>query len=169
MMLGDGGAGFGPAAGRAGANLLPPGYTDKSLVRIPIRMSDIEPNKEVQPEKKKKNVFKRFTHAMTPAPDGDAEIKVVGMCRGDYLKYWAKGEDGKFLPTVVEPPEGRKAWVENQLKLNEEWNRQDRLAAQQNKQPEKTWKGIPIPSKQDVLMGGTRIGKDDTAFRVGLN
>lgn len=96
MMMGDGAAGM--AFGAAGANLLPPGYTDKSLVRIPIKMTDIDGVNPVQPAKKK-GLFRK----MSSSSASDGEIKVVMMSRGDYLKYWAKGDDGKYLPTVQEP------------------------------------------------------------------
>lgn len=41
------------------------------------------------------------------------------------FRYWAKGDDGKFLPNVVEPPQGRREWVKDQLEKNQEWIRQD--------------------------------------------
>jgi hypothetical protein len=102
VMMGDGGAGFG--FGAAGANLLPPGFTDKSLVRIPIKMSDIEGADPVQPTKKKGFFRKLSTGSpILSSPGSGGEMKVVMMSRGDYLKYWVKGEDGKFAPTVQEP------------------------------------------------------------------
>ena len=110
-----------PWVGNAGANLLPPGYTDKSLVRIPIRMSDVDPN-EMQPAKKKGGFFRKLSSSGSSSA---GEMKVVMMSRRDYLKYWAKGDDGKFLPSVEEPPEGRKEWYRQQLELNEEWKRND--------------------------------------------
>ena len=132
MMLGDGGAGFG--VGNAGANILPPAYTDKSLVRIPIKMSDIrgsdiEQETEVKPEKKR-GFFRKISSSMSDRKASDNDFKVVMMSRGDYLKYWAKDEDGKFLPTVEEPPEGREEWVKHQLELSEEWKKENpRLSA----------------------------------------
>lgn len=123
MMLGDGG-GF--AAPGVGANLLPPGYTDKSRVRIPIKRVDFE---DVPPDQgsdikteKKGGLFSKFSSKRKEAND---DIVVVMMSRGDYLKYWAKGADGKFLDSVIEPPEGRKEWMRKQLELNEEMKRQD--------------------------------------------
>ena len=50
------------------------------------------------------------------------------MTRGEYLRYWAKGEDGKFLPSVVEPAEGRRAWIQK---------KQAEMAAQPAKSKEK--------------------------------
>ena len=40
-------------------------------------------------------------------------------------RYWAKDDHGNFLPTVIEPPEGRREWVKTQLEKNEEWTRKD--------------------------------------------
>ena len=113
MAEASGGMGF----GAAGANTLPPGYTDRSLVRIPIKMSDVDRN-EIELVKKKGFFRRRPSRS-------DVEVKVVMMSRGEYLKYWAKGEDGNFLPTVVEPPEGRKEWIRQQLELNEEWTKKN--------------------------------------------
>ncbi|KAK5171915.1 uncharacterized protein LTR77_003552 [Saxophila tyrrhenica] len=98
-------------------NLLPPAFTDDSLVRIPIRMSDIY-GTEVQVPKKKNGFFRRRSSVAD-------EIKVVMMSRGEYLKYWVKGEDGKFAGLVVEPVEGRQMWFEKQLQLNQKWVEED--------------------------------------------
>lgn len=134
------GAGFG--IGNAGANTLPPGYTDKSLVRIPIRESDLEPEgQEPEPESSemyspevqvtKKGVFgglfKGLKTKTTSSRQRNREggFQMVMMSRKDYLSYWAKGDDGKFLPNVVDPPGGRRAWLKQQLELNEEWVRED--------------------------------------------
>jgi len=46
-------------------------------------------------------------------------MKIVAMSRGDYLKYWVKGEDGEFKDSVVEPPEGRAEWLANALERQE--------------------------------------------------
>lgn len=112
MMLGDGGGFTGAGTG----NLLPPAFTDSSLVRIPLKMSDVN-GTEVQVPKKK-SFFRKSSSS------GD-EFKVVMMSRGGYLKYWLKGEDGKFAPTVVEPPEGRQQWFESPLQLNQKWIEED--------------------------------------------
>lgn len=137
LMMADGG-GFG--MGAAGTNLLPPGYTDKSLVRIPIRQSDLEPepeetessdiySPEIQVTKKGKfgGLFKGLkTKTSSPRQrQREGAFQMVMMSRGDYLKYWAKGEDGKFLPNVQEPPGGRKEWLKRQLEINEEWKKND--------------------------------------------
>ena len=121
VMMSDSAA---PWVGNAGANLLPPGYTDKSLVRIPIKTSDVEPS-EVKPAAKKGGFFRKLSNVMGDNSGSASDMKMVMMSRGDYLKYWAKGDDGKFLPTVEEPPEGRKEWLRKQLELNEEWKKQD--------------------------------------------
>ena len=139
MMMADGG-GFG--MGASGANLLPPGFTDRSLVRIPIRMSDVYPN-EIQQPAKKKSFFGKSSSAKE-------EIKVVMMSRGDYLRYWVKGNDGKFAASVIEPQEGRRAWYENQLAVNEEWIRNDPSLAN-NKGS--TQRAIPFSNLGDAIGG----------------
>ena len=136
MMTAEGGFGM----GAAGANLLPPGYTDKSLVRIPIRQSDLEPepeeaensdvySPEIQMTKKGVfgGLFKGLKNKTSSSRQRQREggFQMVMMSRGDYLKYWAKGDDGKFLPNVQEPPGGRKEWLQRQLEINEEWKRND--------------------------------------------
>jgi hypothetical protein len=134
------GGGFGMAT--VGANILPPGYTDKSLVRIPIRESDLgaeaqEPEPETSdiysPEIQvtKKGVFGGLFKGMkgkamsSRQKQREGGFQMVMMSRGDYLKHWAKGDDGKFLPSVVEPPEGRRAWLKRQLELNKQWVKED--------------------------------------------
>lgn len=110
-----------------GANTLPPGYTDNSLVHIPIKTAEyLAPatstqhydNDVVKREQPKKgSVFSRLSSKISGAGSGkDAdELKIVQMSRGEYLKYWAKGDDGKFRDDVVEPEEGRAVWLANAL------------------------------------------------------
>jgi hypothetical protein len=124
VMLGDGGAGFN--AGTVGANLLPPGYTDASLVRIPIKISQYlasadnasaTTNSKDGDGKKKSSFLKRAFNRRDSRDSGD--LKIVEMSRGEYLKYWAKGSNGEFLDSVVEPPGGRGVWLKEQLEFNE--------------------------------------------------
>lgn len=147
MMLSEGG-GFAAGAG-VGANLLPPGYTDKSRVTIPIRWSDVEdtPGSENPIKTEKKGGL--LSKLTSKRRKSDADIVSVIMSRRDYLKYWAKGPDGKFLDSVVEPPEGRKEWVRLQLELNEEMKRSDPTLG-----PAKNM-GF---TKDDMLLGGGLSG-----------
>ena len=108
--------------GGVGVNHLPPGYTDNSRVRIPIKMSDVD---GVKPDPVKKSGF--FRKLSTSKGSGD-DFKMVTMSRGDYLKYWAKGEDGQFLPSVVEPEEGRQEWYRKQVEISDEIERNDPIA-----------------------------------------
>lgn len=134
-----------------GANLLPPGYTDSSLVHIPIRVGDYLPisqttasassdvDSEMSPAydlgndvkrepSRKESVWSRVSKRVggcgkssSRAGSGSGQgskddgLRVVDMSRGDYLKYWAKGEDGKFRDGVVEPPGGRAEWLAGML------------------------------------------------------
>jgi hypothetical protein len=117
---------------RVGANTLPPGYTDNSLVHIPIRTGEYlpatasgasEPPSETKREKSGKGVWgkisKKVSGGHESGKDDDGGLKVVAMSRGDYLKYWAKGEDGKFKAGVVEPEEGRAEWLARALERQE--------------------------------------------------
>lgn len=126
---------------QAGANTLPPGYTDSSLVHIPIKTAqylhsraseqqqdynlgnDVVRPSEQKP--KKENVFSRLSsklssHGNSGSSGKDSDgLKIVAMSRGDYLKYWAKGEDGKFRDDVVEPPGGRAEWLARAIETRE--------------------------------------------------
>ena len=135
MMAETSGFGF----GSAGANLLPPGYTDSSAVRIPIKLSDVpgftpaEPYNEPVKQEKKSSFFGKLKGG-SGGKRKESEIVVVRMSRGDYLKYWAKGEDGKFSPDVQEPPEGRAEWLRNAIELQKEWEKNDPLEQKRKSQ-----------------------------------
>jgi hypothetical protein len=114
-----------------GANTLPPGYTDNSLVHIPVKTGEYlrtttsaasEPASEIK-RQKSSGVWDRISKRVSGGHDGrkneDGGLKVVAMSRGDYLKYWAKGEDGKFKAGVVEPEEGRAEWLARALERQE--------------------------------------------------
>jgi hypothetical protein len=121
-----------------GANTLPPGYTDTSLVHIPIKTgeylknhhyhqstdSTLEPPSEIKREKSG-GVWQKISRRVSGSHEGsssksdDGGLKVVAMSRGDYLKYWVKGDDGKFKAGVVEPEEGRAEWLVKALERQE--------------------------------------------------
>jgi hypothetical protein len=115
-----------------GANTLPPGYTDNSLVHIPIKTDEYlhaampaaaESSGEIKREKSGKGVWDRISKRVSGDHESgkkdDGGLKVVAMSRGDYLKYWAKGEDGNFKAGVVEPEEGRAEWLTRALERQE--------------------------------------------------
>jgi hypothetical protein len=123
----------GMGCSRVGANTLPPGYTDNSLVRIPIKTGEYlhaatsatssEPPGEIKREKSGKGVWEKISKRVSGGHDGSKKdgggLKVVAMSRGDYLKYWAKGEDGNFRAGVIEPEEGRAEWLARALERQE--------------------------------------------------
>ncbi|KAF7193170.1 hypothetical protein HII31_05514 [Pseudocercospora fuligena] len=51
----------------------------------------------------------------------DEEPKMVAMSQEDYLRYWAKDDNGKYLPSVEEPPQGRVEWLRYQIRVNDQW------------------------------------------------
>ena len=115
-------------------NTLPPGYTDSSLVHIPIKTAaylaptaqsqpqDVE-NDVKHPSPRKGSVLSRlsskFQGGIASKTNDADDMKIVAMSRGEYLKYWVKGEDGNFKDSVVEPPEGRAEWLANALERQE--------------------------------------------------
>lgn len=115
-----------------GANTLPPGYTDSSLVHIPIKTAAyLAPSTQLQDAEndvkrsppRRGSALSRLSSKLssgiaTKTNDAD-DMKIVAMSRGDYLKYWAKGENGEFKEGVVEPPEGRAEWLANALERQE--------------------------------------------------
>jgi hypothetical protein len=126
------GNGFGACG--VGANTLPPGYTDSSLVHIPIKTAAyLAPTSATQnlgndvkhspPRKAHGSVFSRLSSKISGGVashnDEADELRIVAMSRGDYLRYWAKGNDGKFKEGVVEPPEGRAEWLATALERQE--------------------------------------------------
>lgn len=115
-----------------GANTLPPGYTDSSLVHIPIKtalylapttQSHDGENDVKHSSPRKGSVLSRLSsklHGGIASNNTDVDgMKIVAMSRGDYLQYWAKGEDGGFKEGVVEPPGGRAEWLTNALERQE--------------------------------------------------
>jgi hypothetical protein len=113
-----------------GANTLPPGYTDSSLVHIPIKITkylqpsstqNLDNDVKYQQPKKAHGVFSRLSGKFSGhgSEKDDEGLKIVAMSRGDYLKYWAKGKDGKFRDGVVEPEGGRAEWLASALERQE--------------------------------------------------
>lgn len=103
----------------SGANTLPRKFSDDSILTIPIPVKDYDDAEEASPAaqqpQKKVSWLKRRMSAQGERTGGKGGIKMVRMTRADYLKYWAKGEDGVYLEGVVAPAEGRKEWVRRHL------------------------------------------------------
>jgi hypothetical protein len=116
-----------------GANTLPPGYTDNSLVYIPIKTALYLAPATTQPQEAENDVKRspprkgsalsrlssKLSSGIATKTDDADDMKIVAMSRGDYLKYWAKGENGEFKDGVVEPPGGRAEWLANALERQE--------------------------------------------------
>ena len=114
-----------------GANTLPPGYTDTSLVHIPIKTAlylapattqpqDAENDVKRSPPRKRSALSRLSSKLSSATKTDDADdMKIVAMSRGDYLKYWVKGGNGEFKEGVVEPPGGRAEWLANALERQE--------------------------------------------------
>jgi hypothetical protein len=144
------------------ANTLPPGYTDNSLVHIPIKTALYLPpapqaeavENDVKHPPHKGSAFSRFSSKLqngiaTKTNDAD-EMKIVAMSRGDYLRYWAKGADGNFKDNVVEPPEGRAEWLANALERQE----REGLVKPNPRMSKGTYAGAAAVSAAGALIGG---------------
>lgn len=105
----------------SGANTLPHKFSDDSILTIPIPVKDYDNDDDDGVDEAKANKpqkvswLKRRMSAQAERTGGRGGIKMVRMTRGEYLQYWAKGENGKYLDGVVAPPEGRKEWVRRHL------------------------------------------------------
>ena len=119
------------SAGKGSSSTQGPVYVDDygDWVRVPINMTNLErkaennqqSNEEIMPAGIKDKVLRRLSLDKSRRDD----IKEVVMSREDYLKYWAQDKTGQFLPTIQEPPNGRKIWIDRQMELNEEWHREE--------------------------------------------
>lgn len=95
--------------GASPANLLPVKFTDESLISVPtMRAEDV--GKAEAPKSKKS-----FWSSRRKSSNGNFTIRQVP--RGDYLKYYAKDEDGKYIGTYAmssvilrDPPVCTDAW-----------------------------------------------------------
>lgn len=130
LLTADGGAGF---SGGGSANTLPNRFTDDSILTIAIPIADFAEDAaapgtastaaqapaQAENKTKKGSWFSRKMSASGKSGGGTTskkgEIRMVRMTRREYLAYWAKGEDGRYLPDVVEPDGGRRAWVLGKL------------------------------------------------------
>lgn len=105
---------------------LPQKFTDESLLMIPVPMSALkdpssapngdddavgeQPKQERQQQQQQQQ--RRSSNFMNKLKGGEKkgrkkeEFKMVKMTRGEYLMYWAKDEEGRYMGTE---PEGEGA------------------------------------------------------------
>jgi hypothetical protein len=97
----------------------PPDYTDTSLVRTPIKVSEyiipspqsplIANERDGETTKEKEEETWDFEKGVWEGGCGPGGVGGMEGCaddEGEYLRYWVKGGDGRFLERVVEPPGG---------------------------------------------------------------
>ena len=106
-----------------------------STIRIPIRASELEAHDLDHPDVPNPLVLqhdrqRRAWHPKISINKPDPDIRFVPMTRVEYRAYWEKdpsttstgGTNGAmYCSHVVDPPGGRKAWVQQQLEAEEEW------------------------------------------------
>lgn len=92
--------------------LLPKRYTDESI--IPAIVVDVIPAADAagveDAKKRRPSLFGRLKSGEKKKDEGKGLTKVVYMPRGDYLKYFARGQKGEYIGT-----EPYKKWTEEEL------------------------------------------------------
>lgn len=91
--------------------LLPRRYTDESI--IPAIVVDVIPAQKAaagEDGKKRRPSLLGRLKSEKKKEDGKGLTKVVYMPRGDYLKYFARGQAGEYIGT-----EPHKRWTEEEL------------------------------------------------------
>lgn len=94
MVAGD--AGFGGTAGPA--NTLPWKFRDTDIITVPILTSELEGEESERAPAEKPRRRSSLTRWLVGAEKAPA-FKMVKMTRGEYLKYWAKDEEGRYVGT----------------------------------------------------------------------
>ena len=118
------------SAGKSGSSAQGPVYVDDDgdWVRVPINMTDLESkaenDKDGSKEGKPTGIKNKVLRRLSLDKSRREEMKDVVMSREDYFKYWAKDETGHYLPNIKDPPNGRKDWINRQIELNGEWDRE---------------------------------------------
>lgn len=106
------------------ASHLPMAFNDESIISVPIKFADLEP---LDPSNDTDDSLNDADHTATKKGKREGWLKrllsgssneasnkfvMVDMRKVDYLRYWAKDDNGNFLSGVAAPPGGRRAWVE---------------------------------------------------------
>ncbi|KAF2717497.1 hypothetical protein K431DRAFT_288466, partial [Polychaeton citri CBS 116435] len=102
----------------------PPSY---SVVRVPIKASDLEKpspsGAEAAIQRNPITTTKTGLRGKYARSRPENDFRIVEMRKSDYELYWQKGPDGEYLPSIIEPPQGRREWLRKQLEMNEAWRR----------------------------------------------
>ncbi|KAL1643069.1 hypothetical protein SLS58_005038 [Diplodia intermedia] len=102
----------GSFSGSGAPNLLPFRLTDESIINVPIPAEDLEdPESESHPPATERRSSWITKLGRKLGNKGKQQILNVKMTRGEYLKYWAKDENGNYVGTEAEG-EGKRIWRE---------------------------------------------------------
>ncbi|KAL0262442.1 hypothetical protein SLS55_001410 [Diplodia seriata] len=102
----------GSFSGSGAPNLLPFRFTDESIINVPIPAEDLEdPESESHPPATERRSSWMAKLGRKLGNKGKQPILNVKMTRGEYLKYWAKDENGNYVGTEPEG-EGKRIWRE---------------------------------------------------------
>lgn len=92
------------------------------FVHIPVRLADYinEPGYNPTLIQKLRN---------KAAKRDDEKPQWIAMSQNDYIAHWAKDNDGKFLPSVQVPSQGRVEWLRHQIRVNDLWRTRGQMLA----------------------------------------
>ncbi|KAI9753452.1 MAG: hypothetical protein M1835_000991 [Candelina submexicana] len=98
---------YGPFGGEA-VQHLPSKFTDDSIIHVPIPV-DESSTSEIQQKERKQSWVRKIGDGIRGKKTGQGKFRMVKMTRGEYLKYWAKDEEGRYIGTEPEGL-GRELW-----------------------------------------------------------
>ncbi|KAI9709621.1 MAG: hypothetical protein M1812_007669 [Candelaria pacifica] len=98
----------GPLGGEA-VQHLPMKFTDESIITVPIPIDEPSPCPETNIIKEGKKSWVSKLGDSIKGKKSQGKFRMVRMTRGEYLKYWAKDEEGRYIGTEPEGM-GRELW-----------------------------------------------------------
>lgn len=91
-------------------------YNPHIFMTVPIRLPDPSPPSTPVPKQKQKNNPRAWLSRTFSKEKKTSDLHVVQMTRAEYLKYWARDANGKYIGTAPEG-EGIEIW-RNKLGVN---------------------------------------------------
>ena len=104
---------------------LPMRFTDNSIITVPVRLADLQDpnedfdawwdtaNKESKSRRRSIKSIARSILLREPAGSKRGDFVLLKITRGDYLKYCAKDENGKYIGT--EPQSAGRAFLKDMV------------------------------------------------------
>ncbi|KAI9673853.1 MAG: hypothetical protein M1817_002059 [Caeruleum heppii] len=84
---------------------LPYKFTDEDYISVPVPAEEEKPSEVRQVTGRRPTFFMKLKQALSDRDGGGSgkqKFRIVRMKRGDYLKYYARDEDGNYIGTEPE-------------------------------------------------------------------